>query len=423
MYSFQPVAMPVSTFYTAADYLVAMNNNPQTLPQDFELISVGATPYHVKWQFPPMTKYDAHGKRRIWQIGFDGYQTWTLSGTAETTRIECRPVETNSSNRSLTEQALQFATYRNKCKMLKGGYIPEGSNQIPKLLPMKGTLLKNTTIQRWPLYIDRKLDGVHGLGYWSGGDLKFLSNSNESYNHLKHLCTQLKEFAYYLPNECMIDGEIYVHGLTLAEINGAVATRVNYNPVAETLNYYIHDLDWFNNSILEDRMELLERSYAGYTAALTAPTNIYVNPKYLVNNEDECAAAVESFIEAKFEGGMLRYPGRGEMTEKQRDFSRYKQGRCTRLIKMKKFEDSEGAVTGVIAGKGHDQYLAKLQVLDAVSNYTLTIRWGNETERAQWLQYPQMVVGRILKFKYAHRHAKSNIPVQATGVGWRDVYR
>ena len=89
----------------------------------------------------------------------------------------------------------------------------------------------------YPIYIQPKLNGVRGL-YLRG---QFQSRDNHLYHpsvvlHLTTLLTQV------IPDNLILDGEFYLHGLSLQQINSAIAVnRSTPSPRTTSIQYHIFD--------------------------------------------------------------------------------------------------------------------------------------------------------------------------------------
>lgn len=414
------------SYNTLEEYIEFHKGCPQELPDDFESIGQGELPRFVKWKKTPLYKFDANGLRRVWQVGFDGINILRLSGTLNTTQIKPRTVETNSSGRTLAEQALLQSSKMYKDKIKKGSYCPMTDELYrPVLKGMRGQHLKPNSTADWDagMIADIKLDGIRMLCFFDGATVRLQSNGNESYDHLAHIKNEIVEFTYYLPINSVVDGELYNKNMTLPEINSAVRTYKTFNPESLRICYYIFDLDWPTTPrpVVEDRHEMLVRAYTAYT---TDKPNSYLQlvPKWKVFSYEQAVKDMKSAIENGYEGLILRHPGRGVTDPKKRKRSEYIYGSKTIAIyKLKETITDEAPIVGVTHEMG-DTRLGNLQICDQISGAVLTIRGGDEASRMYWLQNPASVIGRILQFKYAIRDKRTGIPQQPTIVGFREVY-
>ncbi len=413
------------------DWIQMNNGCPQELPPDFEMIANGSTPSpsHVKWCLPHLYRIDANGNRRVWQIGFDGNCIWILHGSYTSTMIDTREIVLNSSGRNLVQQALLETANLFK-KKAQRGYAPLDNNFRPVLVGMKGNPIKPNSKIDWSrgMIADTKIDGLRMTVQSIDGKITLRSNGNESYDHLTHIKDELSEFIFYLPSNCVIDGELYCHGMTLPQINSAVRTYIKFNPESLKIRYYIHDLDWGTKPFTEERYEVIlnafNRFHADRQSRNLSCNALTYTTKWMIYSYEDCILQMTAAVSEGYEGLILRHPGRNAKTKKQEDLARYRYGpsRTTALYKVKHFETEEAPVIGVIPGEGRDTYLGILQLRDQKTGGIITIRWGKDSERSTWLQNPSTVIGRVLQYKYMFRDKNSGAPNIVSGVGWRDVY-
>ena len=89
----------------------------------------------------------------------------------------------------------------------------------------------------YPVHVQPKLNGVRAL-YQAG---HFQSRDELPWNNgvLRHLTEPLKGI---LPEDVILDGELYVHGWPLQKINAAIAVN-RYHPTNESPNIEFHVFD------------------------------------------------------------------------------------------------------------------------------------------------------------------------------------
>ena len=159
-------------------------------------------------------------------------------------------------------------------------------------------------------FVQPKLDGHRCLFSNSTG---LYSRGGKSIN-LPHIEDYLRSLN--LPDEVILDGELYCHGKSLQEISSLVKA-----PRAESkqLNYIVYDL--VSSSSYEERFIKLEE----YVPNLI----IHINQK--VTTRQEVEVLTDSFIKLGYESAMLRHGSSGYEVAK----------RSPSLLKVKRFEDTE----------------------------------------------------------------------------------
>lgn len=417
-------------FYNSLEqYVDACGGLPQELPNDFVLLEKGQRSSYPKWKYHVLIKIDGNNVERIWQSGFNGTHIWTLAGTFNATTIYPKLVEVNTSGRTLQQQAeLEILKlYKDK---EHNGYVPMNApNSTPLIKGMKGDSLTEKTRIDWSkgMIADVKLDGLRMLSYTDHSTLEveLRSNGNESYNHIHHIREQLKEFMSYIPQGAMIDGELYKHGWATPDILSAVSRKVSHSPNLTQISYYMFDMNWSSQPCVEDRIETLFNSYQMYLQLRdnSVPNHLKFVPKFWVTSYDDCINKLGVVLQLGYEGLMLRRPGRNASNDRERKLSQYAAGqRTVALLKVKAFTDEEAPVVNVIDGRGKAEGMAILVIRDQTTGVDIPVQWGSEVDRRMWFINPQMVIGRVLTYKYAKRDRISNIPIHPAGVRWRDFY-
>lgn len=400
--------------YMPKDYL-AQNDNPQELPEDFEMIRPDQTPTSIKWKLIPMYRTGNNGVLNVWQIGFDGNRIWSLHGPTSKTRITSRQIELNQSGKNFQEQAMQEALKAFKDKYLKG-YTVLGSDSPPHVTGMKGYPYQQGKIKKWPAIADVKMDGVRMLATLRNSSVECCSYGNRSYNHMKHIAAQLKEFFIFLPPQCTLDGELYNHEMTFSEVISAVRTVKTFNPESLKVSFFIFDLYWDENPPIEERYRALATAYNRYIEHCPQQCHLRIVPKWFVWNHEQIVESKNYAISQGFEGIVLRRSSVNLTTNsKEWEMSRYKFGRSTRLFKYKDYHDEEGVVIRVESAVGKEEGLAMLILKDQYG-FEIPVRIGNNAERRNWYLNHKLIIGEKVTFKHIGRHAVTNVAQQPVGV-------
>lgn len=430
------------------DDCLPFNDSPETaetfqdfgvtaLPEEMVQIRVDQDPVSKMWKLPLMFRIGNNGVTYIWQIGWDGTKLRILHGPVSCTTVDPHDVETNTSGRSLDQQALQEARAKYKNKFYDG-YLMAGSSDPPHSKGMKGYPYKGQKLH-FPVLISPKLDGIRLLVQHKGGKkVECRTYLNRELTHLTEIQKETLELFSYLPAYSTLDGEMYNHSMTFHEIASAVKTLNYDHPERVNIHYYIFDIITEENPPSEERYEMLLSSYTKYVneanasqssegsqEMTTSPTrsrrvsNVFLVPQYVAHSHDDLESYFDEFVSLGYEGLIIRRMGQGQDSRsKGFDMARYKAGRSTRLFKMKVFHDEEATVIGVESAKGKEAGAALLIIRDGYGVET-TIRFGTMEERAQWMKTPSLVIGKIITFKHVGRSA-DNHPIQPTGKCFRD---
>lgn len=409
------------------EYVSLCNGCPLELPDDFEEIEHTEKPSFLKWKFIPMYKIDQNGNKWVWQTGFDGELQWILHGPMTSTTIDSYVIEMNTRSKSLVSQALVKCRYDYRVKFKKG-YAPLGEESKYKE-GMGGHQYKPGCIKRWPRMADVKLDGhrMHMYCSYKDNSIKFLSRKNECMDHLNHIKRHARHLISFLPPNTMLDGELYNHKMTRSQISSIVRSYKNHKSDAYKICFYLFDIYFDRNPCIEERYKIMCKAYNSYIDERIAKgrsPNSYIRlvPKWIVKNEKQAQRDFESVLELGYEGIMLKTMAAGyKEGTKEYEMSRYHFGKSVRVHKMKAHEDCEGKVVDVQDCKGKEAGMAKLVVKDPETGSNIAVRFGTHEDRKKWLKKPKLVIGRTLQYKFSSRHEKSNLPIEPTGVCWREV--
>lgn len=192
----------------------------------------------------------------------------------------------------------------------------------------------------FPCHVQPKLNGVRGL-YSTG---IFQSRDNHVWKRavVSHL---LDELAAACPPYLILDGELYLHGKSLQQINGAISVnRLAPSPLTPEIEYHVfdcistHDLHLPFSKRLEILHSLQDRLVAtGGKRIKIVPTTFVAEPGL-----DETLFA--SYRKAGFEGLMYRDSNSPYGFEEE---CGNKENRWKRLLKRKEWQDDEFEIVGL----------------------------------------------------------------------------
>ena len=178
----------------------------------------------------------------------------------------------------------------------------------------------------WPYYSTPKLNGVRAL--WVPG-VGFMARSGMPWvdGVLPHLESALKNVDMWL------DGEIYVHGMSLQDINGmAGASRTK--PHADVEQFKFHIFDSPNIAAgFESRQDQID-------FALRGVNHVVLVPFREANCCDYGNKHHDAYVSAGYEGTVYKHPGS------------YMPGRTDMMIKRKAWMDDDFEVVRLIEGHG-----------------------------------------------------------------------
>lgn len=270
--------------------------------------------------------------------------------------------------------------------------------------PMKApqTSWKLGTKLNWPQLIEPKLDGLRATLVIEGTELKpkvkFLSSSGKEYKALKHL-TDTFFVLYKGKVPCILDGEIYCHGMTLEEINSAAK---KLGPETLKLKYHIFD----NLNYSSDKQSIrTEKVYE-----IIQELNHIFFPKLesrLIHSEDEIIPLHDIWVEQGYEGAMLKDPN-----------GTYQFGqRSSYWRKVKMFDDDEFIVIDYELGQRGVQDLSFICKCEA-GIFKVPMN-GTIDSKEKLYKKIKSLIGKKLTVKH-FKFTKYGIPNLPKGKAFRD---
>ena len=198
-------------------------------------------------------------------------------------------------------------------------------NPKPMLAPTKGWK-KGDKKNKYPRYAEPKLDGVRTTLIIDGLNILILSRSGKPYDTLEHIRAAIiravAKGVFLKTGRVILDGEIYLHGLLLEEINEAVKKPNDNTP---KLQFWCYDLPSKKGTQQERTYDMLS-----LVADINEP-EICFTVQYGVNSDEEVEKLHNEWVDKGFEGAMLKDPA-----------GTYQPGqRSSYWTKVKMFDDTE----------------------------------------------------------------------------------
>lgn len=254
--------------------------------------------------------------------------------------------------------------------------IEEAKN--PPVLPMLAHKFKEKKHKvLYPAIIQPKLDGVRCLSFWEDGEIFLMSRGNKRY-HLPHIEKAVKSI---LPedNHTYLDGEIYIHGETLQEINRRVK---KYRPnLTEELEYHLYDFYDKENPefVTHKRLNKLR-----HNDILKKVSSIPVQ------TEEDVYKWQEYFIKEGYEGAIVRNLK-----------AIYEPGhRSNDLLKVKSFDDDEYRIIGAESGTGkYEDCVTWTCITPEGKPFNCTPK-GTIPQKRKWFKESEKYIGSWLKVQY-----------------------
>jgi DNA ligase-1 len=292
---------------------------------------------------------------------------------------------------------------------------PEGAMKVStkpmlahKFNETDGSLSSKGKKVEYPVYVQPKLDGVRCIARRNGtGEIELTSRSGKPY-YVPHIEVGL---ARWLPDDMVLDGEIYVHGESCQVITSWVKSAdpdktKRYKPQSKALEYHVYDVPTFGDKDDEPwkrRRHTLEDLVRHESSSMKIVTGITVHNDYDVwKNHGRC-------LQDGYEGAIIRAPE-----------GIYKWGyRSPDLLKVKHFDDEEFEVLDCNDGKGKDEGCAVFVCRNNLTEGTFDVRMkGTLEERQSFYANRKQYFGRKLTVRFQGR-TDAEIPRFPVGLVFR----
>lgn len=257
--------------------------------------------------------------------------------------------------------------------------------------PQDPTLAVNVDIVDpliFPFVGQPKLNGIRAC--WDGEHLISRQKKVWSPQKLPHIYEKLSQFSNKYP-DIFLDGELYCHGMPMQEINARCAINsVTAHPDCHVIDFHAFDI------ICSDTTELRQTALCQIYKPWTAVCKI--------TNEKEMEVWLNRFVEAGFEGLMMRAL-----------FCPYISGRTEALIKVKPWKYSRAVIIGYKEGLGkYKGTLGAIEVKDVHTNAKFFISGGLSDANREELwkrKRGDIMLTRYLDYKYRDL-SNTRIPLQ-----------
>lgn len=284
-------------------------------------------------------------------------------------------------------------------KKRKQGYYTLGETPTLILKPMLAITYEHQ-LQKFPYWIQPKLDGVRCLIYKKNEEIIFQSRQNTIYEPFDHLIPELTLLFQHMPDQVVLDGELYTHGMGFDTIVSMVRRQKTKHPQLQQLKYTMYDFFTLPKNTLpySDRLHLLNQ------VADLPLCKVEIIPTYEVFSTKEIDNWLDFYESKQYEGIMIR--GNGI----------YKDGRSNDLIKYKKFMDNEFCVVSHHESKTNIPVFECTTVDGKLFSVMMAESMENKKEKMDNISH---FYGKWLTVKYQEL-SKDGIPRFPVGISFRD---
>jgi DNA ligase-1 len=297
-------------------------------------------------------KIDTKGNVRVWWMQYTDEAYRTCSGIQDGAIVESGwqyPTEKNVGKVNATtiaEQVESEVASKYEARMYQGKYHPsieqakKGAKFIECMLAEKFDPKKTND---YPYYSQPKLDGVRCLVSEDG----MQTRNGNVFVSSPHIQESLQTFFEKFP-DYILDGELYNHDLK-ADFEKIISlarktkpTKDDLSESRELVQYHVYDVITPDPMTYKERMTFIQENVLDLFAS------IHVVPTAVVNDLEEAEIKLGEYLEAGYEGQMLR-----------KSEAAYEHRRSKSLLKHKMFEDAEYEIVELIEGKGNWQGYVK----------------------------------------------------------------
>lgn len=337
-----------------------------------------------------------------WRIWADGdtihYAHAIVEGGAEV--LHSQKVELNNSGRSLDQQiALEINSrvsrqldkgYKNSRTEAETG----ATNQLGLRNPMLAQSLDKVRLTgAINGFVQRKYDGHRCLITRTGGEILAYTRRGKMVESIPHI---LSDIIRWLPEGYTLDGELYVHGISLQGISSFIK-RVQHGSSKLCFHWY---------DILTDEPFATRHAEMQDLARHIGTNCIQPVETLPVERMAEVYQYFRQFRTEGYEGAMLRRNLRGYEDSRRSD----------QLIKVKERADCEVTVSGIRPSK--DGWAICRVRTDWGTEFDVSAP-GSVPEKTRVLHNAGDYIGKRLTIEYAGLTA-DKIPFHAVALRWRD---
>lgn len=292
-------------------------------------------------KLPTLYSRASTGKILEYVIEVEDNKYRTVTGYADGKKVttewtECFGKNIGRSNETTpAQQALSEATAKHQKKKDLGAFehIADIDNEI-HFEPMLAKKWENEKSKiKYPIYSQPKLDGIRCIVTKNG----MFTRNGKPLISAPHIFESLKHLFDETPN-LVLDGELYADKFA-NDFNAICSLVKKTKPTADDLKesadkieYHIYDLPSAKYAFSMRFNVLQETPFPGCCKVVNT---------YLLSSDEEVDAKLAEYLEAGYEGQMLRL-----------DLP-YENKRSKSLLKHKQFTDEEYAIIGVEEGEGN----------------------------------------------------------------------
>lgn len=365
--------------------------------------------------------YDSKRKVRQWSVWSEGDTVFVEHGLVDGKQVlqttKCKAKNVGKSNATTPEsQAYMEAGYKLRHQVEREDYhhdVDKSGKQLRCMLARDYTKVPHQVKWAPTSYsVQPKMDGLrltYGTRYHDGIKPELLTRKGEVYvvNHISMVGNALldiiEEDTGTRPRA--LDGELYVHGMPLNEINKRAKKDMGCE--TERLQYYLFDLVYENDLTFIERYSILEDAIKRYSEQEPELSKwLELVPNHVIDSEEDMIELHKMYAGEGYEGVIIR--------QNDATYVMAKKPPC--MFKYKEFMDEEFMIIDVWEDKnGNAMFTCTTndkQTFDCTPKRT-------HVERKEMLSNSADYMGKWLTVKF-QQYTPFGIPEFPVGLGIRE---
>jgi len=349
------------------------------------------------------------GKMYQWKVWTEGNVICTEYGTVDGEKSETRKAvkgkNIGKSNETTPEEQADKEAQAMHIHKLERKYskTAEKAKEVV-FLPMLAhdyikKYMKRGKSLEYPVIVQPKLDGVRCMAFWHEGKLCLMSRGGKQWL-VEHIREEVAEF---LPEGYVLDGELYVHGLSLQQITHLV--KDDEDPDHGKLEFRVFDGFFMDNLDMPWSERGIELSNL---MTSRVPKKVNQVGTWQIKSEEELFEKLKKYENQGFEGIIIRtLQGKYNLGHRSPD-----------LLKLKNFIDAEFEIIGHGEATGNDKGTVVWECTTDEGKPFTVRPMGSREYRKELFERAEEHYGKLLTVKF-QAWTDDNIPQFPVGVSFR----
>lgn len=238
----------------------------------------------------------------------------------------------------------------------------------------------------YPAFIQPKLDGHRCIAVIQDGKCTLWSRTRKRITGVPHIERELE--ARFPDETLVLDGELYNHDYRekFEELTSFIRQQTP-KPGHEVVQYWVYD-------IISDQPQTQRLRRIAFLGQNFITKSVIPVPTESVEDQDELVSVFGAYLEAGFEGMMVRNAQ-----------ARYKNSRSHDLLKVKIMQDAEFELVRIEEGRGKMQGKAIFTCVNENGQEFRCKMVGALESLEQYVNEPEKWIGKLVTVKYQNLSA------------------